>query len=332
MGKNGTGKTNLLDAIYMLCYTKSYFSNTYLAQIMNHKEGFRIEGLFLKNTQEDLVCCMVKNGKKEIYCNQQLYEKQTEHIGKYTAVMIAPDDLEIINGASELKRKFIDAILCQCDKKYFTSLLNYQKILLQRNAWLKNYAFDSKIDYTSVDFYNEQLKIAAQYIFEKRTDFLQQFSPLFHKYYNILSTNKESLQLSFKSDLNTDTAHFCYVENMDKDIRAQRSLKGIHRDDLDIVLNEHNIKQQGSQGQKKSCLFALKLAQYEYILTHLNHKPLLLLDDIFEKLDQERMDALMALLQHELFGQVLITDTHYNRMEQYTQLYKNIAVQKIHEN
>ncbi|HTN18548.1 MAG TPA: DNA replication and repair protein RecF [Chitinophagaceae bacterium] len=315
-GKNGSGKTNLLDAIYTLCYTKSYFSATIQPTIMQGKDAYRIEGSFSHRGKEEQVSCTYRNAKKEVSCGGLVYEKQSEHIGKFAAVMIAPDDIELINEGSELRRKFIDGILGQSDRRYLEALLQYQKVLAQRNAWLKMYDNSGKSDQAQLDYYNSLLAEAGTYIFECRKTFIQTFLPMLQHYYTLLSGGGEQVSVQYQSDLNQHTLQYWLSEHLQHDIRYQRTLRGIHKDDLVFLLDGNPIKSYGSQGQKKSFLFSLKLAQFNYLRSCMQQSPLLLLDDVFEKLDQQRMEALLHIIGDELFGQVVITDTHQSRINE----------------
>jgi len=315
-GANGSGKTNLLDAVYYLCYTKSYFTAYQQNSVQTGMEGFRVTGGFLRLGQEETISCKWKAGKKEIFRNNVEYEKLTDHIGIYSAVMIAPDDTELINGSSELRRKWADSILGQADKNYLERLMRYQKILLQRNAWLKNQFTKPTSDRTELEYYNAGLAADGAYIYEQRKAFLHQFLPLLNDYYHRLSGGKEPLSVSYTSDLQLKPLADWLDQNLQNDLRFQRTLRGIHKDDWDFRLNDLQLKQFGSQGQKKSFLFALKLAQYAYLSKVLGHLPILLLDDIFEKLDQSRMEALLKIIRGEGFGQVILTDTHPDRIRQ----------------
>jgi DNA replication and repair protein RecF len=314
-GKNGSGKTSLLDAIYTLCYTKSYFSATVQPTIMQGTEGFRIEGLFENNAKTESVVCKYKNAKKEMSCNGVLYDKQSEHIGKYAAVMVAPDDIGMINEGSEVRRKFIDGILGQCDKQYLEALLQYQKVLQQRNAWLKMYASNTNTDATLIDYYNSLLIPTGNYIYAARKKYLTEFAPLLQKYYELLSLGKEEVTIEYQSDLNSSPLATWLDQHLQHDLRYQRTLRGIHKDELVYLMNGNPIKSYGSQGQKKSYLFALKLAQYEYLKLQMDTQPILLLDDVFEKLDQQRMESLLQIIRNPIFGQVIITDTHESRVQ-----------------
>ena len=315
-GRNGSGKTNLLDAVYYLCYTKSYFSAYQQNSVQMGMDGFRVTGLFDHGGDEEKISCKWKAAKKEVWKNEVLYEKLTDHIGRYSAVMIAPDDTELINGGSEPRRRWVDSILGQVDKVYLEQLMEYQRILLQRNAWLKMQGFKPSPDYTELDFYNSRLAANGAYIHQCRSKFLVDFLPLLNEFYHRLSGGAEVLGVTYSSDLNSKTMDEWLVNGLEQDLRLQRTLRGIHKDDWEFTLNSMLLKQFGSQGQKKSFLFALKLGQYAYLSKALGHLPLLLLDDIFEKLDQSRMEALLSIIRGEAFGQVILTDTHPDRIKQ----------------
>ncbi len=314
-GKNGTGKTNLLDAVYYLCYTKSYFTSQQQGIAQHTTDGFRLEGFFEKAKIHSKVACKWQAGKKEIFLNDAVVEKATDHIGKYSAVMIAPDDIEVINGGGELRRKWIDSILGQSDLIYLEHLLLYQKVLLQRNAWLKLQVPGRQIDRGEIEFYDMQLVKAGTEIFKQRSAFLQIFLPVVNELYATLSSSAEIIDIQHSSDLYQKDFSRLIADGFDQDLRLQRTNRGIHRDDFQFQLDGQSLKQFGSQGQKKSFLFALKLAQFRYITDHLKHKPILLLDDVFEKLDQSRLTALLKMITHESFGQVIITDTHKERVQ-----------------
>lgn len=315
-GANGSGKTNLLDAVYYLCYTKSYFSAYQQNSVQNGMDGFRVTGVFNRNGREEAISCKWKAGKKEIYNNEVEYEKITDHIGIYSAVMIAPDDTELINGSSELRRKWIDSILGQVDKTYLEKLMHYQRVLLQRNAWLKIQSVKPAADNTELEYYDAELAGSGTYIYNQRKKFLKDFEPLLNDFYHRLSSGRETIQVTYNSDLLQKTLAAWLTQNLQYDLRYQRTLRGIHKDDWDFQLNSLQLKQFGSQGQKKSFLFALKLAQYAYLSNVLGHLPVLLLDDIFEKLDQNRMEALLRIIRGKDFGQVILTDTHPERIKE----------------
>jgi DNA replication and repair protein RecF len=263
-----------------------------------------------------VIACKWKQGKKEITAGGVPYEKPTDHIGRYASVMIAPDDMELINDGSELRRKWADSILSQTDKEYLERLMQYQRVLLQRNAWLKMHSINPPSLSPELDYYNAQLAAHGTYIYEQRTIFIARFTPLLQDFYRQLSADKENINVVYETDLTQRPLHDWLAQSFQYDLRLQRTTRGIHKDDWDFMLNDIALKQFGSQGQKKSFLFALKLAQYAYLNMELGHLPILLLDDIFEKLDQSRMEALLQIIRGPGFGQVLLTDTHPERVEQ----------------
>jgi DNA replication and repair protein RecF len=314
-GPNGSGKTNLLDAVYYLCYTKSYFTN-FLQQCSQYgHDGFRITGVFESGTMSETISGKWKGGKKEWTAADVPYDKITDHIGKYAAVIIAPDDIELINGSGEWRRKWIDGILCQSDKDYMNNLLTYVKILAQRNAWLKMNAVAPLGAAPELDYYNIRLSQTGTVIHQKRTVFFTAFQPVLKQLYRTLCNNTEIPELEYNSHL-TEKSLLAWLENgLEQDFLYRRTLRGIHRDDMDLVLDNNNLKLFGSQGQKKSFLFALKLAQYTYLHAVMGKKPMLLLDDVFEKLDQTRIEALLNIISDQQFGQVILTDTHAERIK-----------------
>lgn len=309
-GPNGSGKTNLLDAVYYLCYTKSYFTGIQQNTVQQGTNGFRVDGVF---ANEHIVCKWVE-GKKEILADEVAYEKVTDHIGKYAAVMIAPDDLELLNGPGEQRRKWMDSILCQTDREYLEQLMRYQRVLQQRNAWLKQEAFRPTNNFTELEYYDEQLVQTGTYIYNSRVAFLKELTPLLERYYSTLSNDKELPGVIYKTQLDDAPPDKLLRDSLRHDLQVQRTLKGIHKDDLLFSLKDMPVKQYASQGQKKSFLFAMKLAQYSYLEALQHHKPMLLLDDIFEKLDDYRIKALMTIIRSSDFGQVFLTDTDKDRV------------------
>lgn len=328
-GQNGVGKTNLLDAVYFLCYTKSYFTGYQQQLVQFGTEGFRVEGVFENDGMDEKVNCKWKNGKKEIHQNDILCEQLRDYIGKHTAVMIAPDDIELINEGSEVRRKWVDGILAQSDKSYFDSLMKYQQALLQRNAWLKANAVKAFQSFAQLEFYDKILIAAGDYIFRARVAFLNTFLPLFETYYATLSDHAESIAIDYQSQLQQSSMEILLRDSLANDLLLQRTLKGVHKDDFIFNINQNQLKQFGSQGQKKSYLFALKLAQYQYLKKKTGNTPIILLDDVFEKLDSKRLNALWQIVLSNDFGQVLITDTEVNRLKQVAMLDASIKYVSI---
>ncbi len=315
-GHNGSGKTNLLDAVYYLCFTKSYFHSAESQNVQYNTNGFRLEGVFDRHGKSDKVVVTVKEGKKEISLNDETYEKFSRHIGQFPAVMIAPDDAEIILGGSEDRRRWLDALLCQLHPGYMDHLIAYHKILQQRNSLLKALATMSHSPDALLDVFDEQLVQHGVPVFEARQAFLKGFIEQVQDRYDYLAGRHEVVAFRYQSQLLDRRLDALLRENRLRDKQLQRTTQGIHRDDLLFLLDEHPMKTSASQGQRKSFLFALKLAQYEAIRAHKQFPPILLLDDVFEKLDQERVSRLIALVQGPDYGQVFITDTHGERLQQ----------------
>lgn len=316
-GKNGAGKTNILDAIYLLCMSKSYFN---AQEQMNIRHEMPYYSLAAKiHEAEDLsdVRCVVKRGgKKEFRFNKTPYERMADHVGKFPVVFIAPGDIALINDGSEERRRFMDAIIAQCDKTYLRELMRYNYLVESRNRQLKQFAERGYFDAALLETFDEQLTGPATYIFACRTAFVKDFLPFFHTHYQQLAGDSEPTAIHYLSDLADKQMEALLTGNLDRDLYAQRTTEGLHKDDLVLELNGFPVKKFGSQGQIKTFLIALKLAQFDYLKQKTAKKPFLLLDDIFEKLDEHRAAKLMQLVAEEHFGQIFITDTHRQRMEQ----------------
>ena len=316
-GRNGVGKTNLLDAIHYLCFTKSYFTRDSLATQYG-QQGFRIEGhLIVQDKKEKPVCILREPGKKEFSVDDELYAKFSKHIGRYPCVVIAPDDVQLIIGNSDDRRKFIDTLLAQVDNNYLQSLINYTKILQQRNSFLRNYndGFANR-DLSVLDVLDEQLSKEGNFIFEHRRSFLLSFLPVVKKLYNEIARQYEPITLFYESELQSASLEELLKNNRNKDLIIQRTSVGIHRDDLVFNLGEQPFKGIASQGQRKSLLFALKLAELEALKEEKKRSPILLLDDVFEKLDEERITNLLVQVTGENEGQTFITDTNCRRLKE----------------
>jgi DNA replication and repair protein RecF len=312
-GPNGSGKTNLLDAVYYLCYTKSYFSNQQQLSAQWGTDGFRIDGRFQESVKSCPISLKWQNGRKELSADGQEYERVADHIGRFCAVMIAPDDLALINEGNELRRRWLDSILSQTDRQYFEALMLYQQVLQQRNAWLKMQAQMVSETRTELEYYDARMSEASRYLFAQRSRFFKDFLPLLDRFYHELCGGNEAVQLEYQSELEHSPLSQLLINSFRDDLRLQRTTKGLHRDGLLFNIQGQPLRQFGSQGQKKSFLFALKLAQYTYIAESRKSLPILLLDDVFEKLDQRRMEALLKMIQADEFGQVILTDTHAER-------------------
>ncbi|MGQ0739025.1 MAG: DNA replication/repair protein RecF [Bacteroidota bacterium] len=315
-GANGAGKTNLLDAIHYLCFTRSYFTRLDNVNVQHGNTGFRIEGQVLLNEKkEKAVCILRETGRKEFWINEGMYEKFSLHFGRYPCVVIAPDDAELLTGGSDERRKFLDALLSQLDADYLRHLITYTKLLLQRNSLLKSFAETGNRNESLLDVLDEQLIPPAEYIFNRRKIFMVAFLPLVKYLYRDIAGKDEELNLYFESELQAAAAADLLKLNRQKDFLAQRTTAGIHRDELDMQLTGHPFKNIASQGQRKSLLFALKLAEMETLKKEKGFAPLLLLDDVFEKLDEGRISNLLNKVCVENYGQVFITDTNEERLK-----------------
>ena len=315
-GRNGAGKTNLLDAIYYLCFTRSYFTSSESQNTQYQTNGFRLEGLLEKNNQPEKIVCTVKDGKKEISLNDDRYDRFSRHIGQFPAVMIAPDDAGIILGGSEERRKWLDSLLSQLYPEYLDHLIIYQKILIQRNSLLKNMAATGQHQDGLLDVFDLQLVMHGTPVYETRRAFLETFIPKVQELYDYIAGTHEVVSVQYQCTLQEEAYATQLGNARYRDMQLQRTTTGIHRDDLLFLLDDHLMKTSASQGQRKSFLFALKLAQFEVIRQNKKFPPLLLLDDVFEKLDQDRVGRLITLVAGSNYGQVFITDTHAARLEQ----------------
>jgi len=316
VGLNGVGKTNILDSIYHLSYTKSYFNPIPSQNIKHGETFFFISGRYMIHDKEENILVSLKKGdKKIIKRNNKLYKKFSDHIGKIPLVLISPDDRNLIIEGSETRRKFIDGIISQTDKEYLNNLIDYNKTLKQRNALLKMFYDNSESIRKTIDIYDRQLSSDAQKIYDKRREFLNEFIPIFKSRYKELSNDKENVEIKHSSDISPDQNLYKLLKNsFEKDLRFQYTTKGIHKDDLNLNLDNFPIKKYGSQGQQKTFLIAMKLAQFDY-LSKLDSKPILLLDDIFDKLDDTRVKQIINLVNQEKFNQIFISDTNKTRSE-----------------
>ncbi len=316
VGDNGVGKTNILDAIYYLSFTKSYF-NSVAIQNIRHGEGFfMVEGDYLLNDRNEKIVCSLKKGQKKVLKrNGKSYEKFSEHIGQLPLVIISPADRDLVTDGSDTRRKFIDGVISQQNKGYLKDLLSYNKVLSQRNALLKYFAANRTFDALNLSVYDEQLAEYGSRIYEVRKTFLEDFIPIFNEKYQIISGDKERVNLLYKSQLHDNSVLSLLKDSLAKDKVIQYTTSGVHKDDLSFKIGDYSIKKFGSQGQQKSFLIALKLAQFEFIKRQSSVTPILLLDDIFDKLDENRVSQLIDLVNNDEFGQIFITDTHSERTE-----------------
>lgn len=318
VGKNGSGKTNLLDAIYYLSFCKSYFASQDVFSVRFDTDFFAIHGEFCdhetqNNTQ---VSCTYKNGHKSMRANKKEYQRLSAHIGLFPVVMVSPYDSDIINEGSETRRKFFDTIISQFDAEYLQQLISYRKLLMQRNALLKQFSERPSSDPTLLQIVDEQMAPLGNFIFARRQDFIRNISPIFQKHYQQLSDGQEDVEVQYQSGLLTST----YTEGLQStsaaDFHSGFTNFGIHKDDFLFLINGQPVKRFGSQGQQKSFSLALRLAQFDYSYGCKKVKPILLLDDIFDKLDRARIAELLNMVGQDHFGQVFISDTDENRVKQ----------------
>lgn len=316
MGKNGIGKTNILDAIYHLANGKSYFNPLALQNIKHGEDFFVVDGEFEKNGRTEQILCSLKKGQKKILKrNGKVYEKFSDHIGFIPLVIISPADSDLIIEGSETRRKFIDTVISQLDSSYLQQLIQYQKIIIQRNALLKFFALNHVFENDTLSIYNEQLNALGQFIFEKRKKFLIDFIPIFNNYHREITNSAETVQLVYQSNLFEKDTLTLLEENISKDRALHYTSVGVHKDDLSFEIDNYPIKKFGSQGQQKSFLIALKLAQFDFVKKQSGEKPILLFDDIFDKLDEFRVSKIIEMVNKEEFGQLFISDTHPERTE-----------------
>ena len=324
VGPNGVGKTNVLDAIYHLSFGKSYFNPIASQNIKHDEDFFVVDGVYKKNDRDEKIIVSLKRGQKKIIKrNGKSYERFSEHIGFLPLVIISPSDRDLIIEGSDTRRKFIDGVISQSDKNYLECLLNYSKILSQRNALLKYFSLNNNFNKDTLDVYNQQLNEYGNNIHYKRKLFLETFIPIFKSRYKSISNDNENVDLSYNSQLNESPLLELFKSNINKDRMLQYTSVGTHKDDLDFSIKGFPVKKFASQGQQKSFLIALKLAQFDFIKRQSGVTPILLLDDIFDKLDEQRVSQIIKLVDDENFGQLFISDTHADRT-------KN-AIKSVHQ-
>jgi len=336
LGSNGMGKTNLLDAIYYLSFCKSH-SNPIDSQNILHEADFAvIQGWYeLDNKQEEFFCSLRRKQKKQFKKNKKEYERLSDHIGVLPLVMVSPSDTDLISGGSDERRKFMDLFLSQFDKEYLHSLIRYNKALLQRNALLKTGGF---IDDTLLDLWDEQLTEEGKTLYKKRKDFIDKFIPIFQRFYDFICLSNEKVSLAYESHFENEDFLSLLKQRREKDKILGYTTVGIHKDDLDMQMDGYSIKRVGSQGQNKTYVVALKLAQFDFLRKATSTTPILLLDDIFDKLDSNRVEQIVKLVLDKDFGQIFITDTNREHLDEILshtksnyhlyQVEKGIVVQK----
>lgn len=316
VGNNGVGKTNLLDAIHYLSLCKSYFNSIDSQNIKHEADFFVIQGTYnIDSADEDIYCGFKRSSRKIMKRNKKEYDRLAEHVGFAPVVMITPSDNSLITDGSEERRRLIDSIISQYDKLYLDDLIHYNRVLLQRNKLLKEFADSGNFDAVMLDVYSEQLASYGNNIHKKRKEFIEAFTPVFKKYYSDIAGEGEEAELLYQSQLN-DNEMFTILRNaVGKDKVLEYTSAGTHKDDIILSLNGFPVKKIASQGQQKTYVVALKLAEFDFIANLSGKKPVLLLDDIFDKFDPDRVKHIIHLASDDHFGQIFITDTEINRIE-----------------
>lgn len=324
VGLNGQGKTNVLDAIYMLSFTKSAFTSQDSTCIRHGEQMGMVCGEFADERMEQIadseegimVSCGLKSGvKKQFRWGKKDYKRLTDHIGRIPLVMVCPEDEELIKDGSDYRRKFLDGVISQYDPIYLERLTRYNALLKQRNALLKQLGEDDNVNVNAngsgnlLEILELQMVPEAEYIYRARTEFIEQFIPIFQQVYTEISGGNESVKLTYRSQLQDRDLQESYVKTRQRDLILGWTSQGIHKDDIEMQLGEYAIKQVGSQGQQKTFVLSMKLAQALYLSNRSQRKPILLLDDIFDKLDSERVERIVRLVCSDSFGQIFITDT-----------------------
>ena len=316
IGNNGAGKTNLMDAIYYLSFCKSFLNPVDAQNIRFNEEFFMIQGKYSRLESEELIYCGLKRNQKKIFKrNQKEYKKLAEHIGLLPVIIITPFDTNLISGGSEERRKFIDSVISQYDAIYLDNLIRYNRALQQRNNLLKQYAGRNTLQPELVEIWDDQLVKYGKLIHQERLSFINKLKPVFQQYYQLISGGKEIVGLKLQSDLLTNDFEQLLKDTFGKDQMLQYTTTGIHKDDFEFELSDYPIKKFGSQGQKKTYLVALKLAQFDFMKEISGLTPILLLDDIFDKLDAGRVEQIVKLVADDHFGQIFITDTNREHLD-----------------
>ncbi len=316
IGNNGAGKTNVLDAVYYLSFCKSFFNSLDYLNINHQENYFMLQADYQRQDSNEVISCGLQRGnKKQFKRNSKIYKKLIDHIGLLPLVMITPADDNLISGGSDERRKFMDGVISQYNQNYLDDLMKYNRALLQRNNLLKQIASDRAYDPELLMVWNEQLVFYGERIHAERKKFVEKLIPVFQQYYTFISQGNEIVGMIHQSDLYEGNFDQLLKESLPKDKAFQYTTTGIHKDDLVLNIGEFPIRKLGSQGQKKTYLVALKLAQFSFIKQISGLNPILLLDDIFDKLDQLRVEQIIKVVAGEDFGQILITDTNREHLD-----------------
>lgn len=315
IGKNGMGKTNLLDAVYYLSFCKSATNPIDSQNIRHEADFFVLQGFYENDRQEpeEIYCGLKRKQKKQFKRNKKEYTRLSDHIGLIPLVMVSPADSLLIAGGSEERRRFMDVVISQYDREYLDALIRYNKALLQRNTLLKS---ETEPEEELMTVWEEMMATAGETVYDKRKAFIEEFIPIFQSYYAYISQGSEEVSLQYQSHASEGRLCDILAANRQRDRIMGYSLKGVHKDDLIMQLGDFPIKREGSQGQNKTYLIALKLAQFEFLKRTGNHAtPIVLLDDIFDKLDASRVEQIVKLVEGDSFGQIFITDTNRNHLD-----------------
>lgn len=333
VGKNGMGKTNLLDALHYISMTRSALNSVDQQNISYNQLFFAINGKVDQDKKEKSINCYFEQGKKKIIkVEGKELDKLSDHIGNFPSVLITPDDTEIIKEGSEVRRKFFDSVIAQHDRPYLEDLMAMQRLLKQRNSFLKKNDGRRSIDKKLISVYDESLLPLFRSVTHKRSAFIKGFTPYFTENYNQIFEGNEQTTIQYRSGVLDPNFERTYFESIERDIILQRTTVGAHKDDYAFKLNERAIKKFGSQGQQKSFIIALKLAEYDYLKSMKGFNPLLLLDDIFDKLDDERIQRLVSLLTDKnRFSQIFITDARAERSRQYFESTEAVSFYEVVE-
>lgn len=316
VGQNGAGKTNLLDVIYYMSFCKSFFSTPDAQNIRHDEQFFVLQGLYDRNGLDEQIYCGVKRGqKKQFKRNKKDYQRIADHIGLVPLVIIAPFDELLIAEGGEERRKYVDGVISQCDKSYLESLLRYNKFLQQRNALLKSLMDIEQPDFSLLDVIDMQMAQLGTFISKRRAEFIESLAPMLSEFYRIISSGHEPVSMTYVTGLQRYDLYEGLVEARRRDLALGYTSRGIHKDDIDFSLDGYPIRRVGSQGQRKSFVIALKLAQFQYLTKYNGVRPILLLDDVFDKLDALRGNNLISLVAGEMFDQIFISDTNQQRLQ-----------------
>jgi len=316
IGDNGAGKTNLLDALYALSFSKSFFNSTDQLNVTHKEDFFMLQGKYSRDGEDESIVIGFQNGqKKQVKRNGKQYKKMSDHIGLLPLVMVSPSDSVLILGGSDERRKFVDGVISQYNSSYLDDLLRYNRVLSQRNNLLKQSNVHDRFDEEMITIYDHELVACGNRIYLHRQDFIKNLIPVFQNYYSFISGGSEAVGLNYLSDLNHEPMDTLLEHSLKNDRIVQYTTTGIHKDDLQLNLEGFPLKKLGSQGQQKSYLISLKLAQFEFIRQLSGLKPILLLDDIFDKLDKNRVEKIVKVVSGEQFGQIFITDTNREHLD-----------------